>query len=469
MRVTVVRPIAYRDPFLAFRAFACDESAALLERMGRARDGRRCVLLAAHPVETLRCATLDSLGSVNGFWERLRSRLTATATAKGVDGGDQGSVWPGGVIGYFGYELAHGIERLPPPRLDSHASFAPAFLGVYEAVALYDTENRQAMVVGSGPRAGERAEQLAARLACPSPAADPAQACGPGLRLGARYAPPVFGPWDCELDREAFERKIARVIDYIHAGDIFQANLSQRFLAQKPRGISDYDLFLRLRARSPAPYSAFLRCGDVSLASASPELFLRADAAGHVVTRPIKGTRPRGAGAAEDLAYAEALRHSAKDRAENLMIVDVMRNDLARACRVGSVRVPGLCEVETFSSVHHLVSQVEGDLRAGTTPVDLLRASFPGASISGAPKIRAMEIIHELEPAPRGPYCGCFGWIGCDGALELAMTIRALAIHRDTVIAQAGGGIVADSVPADEYEETLVKASPLLDTLADWW
>ncbi|MER2519980.1 MAG: aminodeoxychorismate synthase component I [Bdellovibrionales bacterium] len=450
--MNVVRSLAYRDPFAIFRALAHDESAALFEHMGRTQDGRRCVMIAANPADILCC---HDLNAHNSFLERLRPLFTK-------EGAQGDLIWPGGVIGYFGYELAHEIERLPKPKIDAHASFPLAFLGVYEAVALYDTEKLQAWVVGSGPRAEERVEELAARLSCAPPHMLPN--IGGGL-LVSRHGAPAFNPWEREISRGEFERAIGRVIDYIYSGDIFQANLSQRFLAQRPRGVSDYDLFLRLRARSPAPYSAFLRCGDVSLASASPELFLRVDARGHVESQPIKGTRPRGTGRAEDMALADALRSSAKDHAENLMIVDVMRNDLARACRVGSVRVPRLCELETFPSVHHLVSHVEGDLSAGLSPVDLLRASFPGASISGAPKIRAMEIIHELESAPRGPYCGCFGWIGFNGAMELAMTIRTLAIQRDTVIAQAGGGIVADSVPADEYDETLVKAAPLLDTL----
>lgn len=453
--MTLVRSIAYHDPHLAFHAFAEDECAALIARMGRGQNNKPCVLLAAQPSQVIRHARIDA---DNPLFARLNDYFNP------IDLVDH-RVWPGGVIGYFGYELANEMERLPLPRHDTEASFPLAFLGIYEAVALFDTENHLAWVAGCGPHAEERAESLAARISCASRARLPK--FGSNFSIRPRNSS-LFSPWESELSRADYERRLARVIDYIHAGDIFQANLSQRFLARKPRGVSDYDLFLRLVARSPAPYSAFLRCGDVSLASASPELFLRSDAHGRVETHPIKGTRPRSSHPAEDLAFADALRTSVKDHAENLMIVDVMRNDLARTCRVGSVRVPKLCEVETFSSVHHLVSQVEGHLRTGATSVDLLRACFPGASISGAPKIRAMEIIHELEAAPRGPYCGCFGVMRFDGAMELAMTIRTLVMRRDAVIAQAGGGIVADSLPADEYDETLVKAAPLLDTLADW-
>lgn len=451
--MNAVRTLAYHDPFAAYRAFADDEASALLERMGRGDSGDRCVLLAANPSNILRCAKPDD-GHI--FFNGIRSCFEDTRE-RGV------SMWPGGMVGYFGYELAYFLESLSALRPDSRAQFPCAFLGIYEAVALYDTQKRQAWVVGAGSHAEERADALAERLAR-APSEEPRHPVTCGGRGGRGFSVPR--PWECELSRAEYEERVAQVIAYIHAGDIFQANLSQRFFARKPSGVSDYDLFLRLRARGPAPYSAFLRCGDVSLASASPELFLRADARGRVEAHPIKGTRPRGADAGEDCALSQSLRDSAKDRAENLMIVDVMRNDLSRVCRVGSVRVPELCAVETFPSVHHLVSRVEGVLPDGITPVDLLCASFPGASISGAPKIRAMEIIRELEPAPRGPYCGCFGSIGFDGAIEQAMTIRTLCIHRDTVIAQAGGGIVADSIPSDEYVETLVKAAPLFDTLA---
>lgn len=454
--MTAVRALAYHDPFAAFRAFAEDEASVLLERVACGTNGAPCVLLAACPTDILRC---DSFNDGASFFNRLTSFFEATRAQESMTS-------PCGMIGYFGYELAYFLHPLSAPKLDPRLQTPSGFLGVYDAVALYDTENRRAWILGAGARAEERADALAERLA--QAPCEEFHGLG-GCNVPAARAFSVPRPWEPETSREDHEARISRAIDYIHAGDIFQTNLSQRFFAHKPRGVSAYDLFLRLRRRSPAPYSAFLRCGDVSLASASPELFLRTDSRGRVVAHPIKGTRPRGSNASEDLALREALQASAKDRAENLMIVDVMRNDLARVCEVGSVRVPSLCAVETFPSVHHLVSRVEGSLCEGATPVDLLRASFPGASISGAPKIRAMEIIRELEPAPRGPYCGCFGRIGYDGAMELAMTIRTLCVHRDTVVAQAGGGIVADSVPADEYIETLVKAAPLFDTLAREW
>ena len=259
-----------------------------------------------------------------------------------------------------------------------------------------------------------------------------------------------------------WKARIRRIIEYIGAGDVYQVNYTQRFTAQRRPEHSDFQLYRRLRSISPAPYSTFLRCGGVSIAGASPERFLALDGEGLVTAEPIKGTRPRASDPARDAALARALQESPKDNAENLMIVDLMRNDLSRVCEAGSVAVPHLCELQSFSHVHHLVSTVTGHLRPSVTPIDVLRATFPGGSVTGAPKIRAMEIIRELEPSPRGAYCGAHGWIGFDGKADLAMTIRSLTLTPDLIVAQAGGGIVADSDPAAEYEESMVKAAPLL-------
>jgi para-aminobenzoate synthetase component 1 len=225
------------------------------------------------------------------------------------------------------------------------------------------------------------------------------------------------------------------------------------------------DLFRRLQAVSPAPFGAWLRAGDLALASSSPERFL-AVRGRRVETRPIKGTRPRGSTPDEDAALAAALRASDKDRAENVMIVDLLRNDLSKVCRDGSVGVPVLCGLERFATVWHLVSTVTGELRPGLGPLDLLRACFPGGSISGAPKLRAREIIAELEPVRRGPYCGALGWIGWDGDMDTSIVIRTLAIRGRDVVAGVGGGVTAGSSPAAEWEETVVKARGLLAALS---
>jgi para-aminobenzoate synthetase component I len=258
---------------------------------------------------------------------------------------------------------------------------------------------------------------------------------------------------------------VRRVIDDILAGDVFQANLSQRFCADLPEGLGPYDLFRRLQAANPAPFGAYLKLDDLVVAASSPERFLLLDG-GRVETRPIKGTRPRGSTPGRDAALAAELAASEKDRAENVMIVDLLRNDLSRVCRDGSVAVPQLCVVERFATVMHLVSSVVGQLRDGLGAVDLIEACFPGGSITGAPKIRAMEIIAELEPVRRGPYCGAIGHVGWDGSLDTGIVIRTFAIRGGRVTFGAGGGVVADSDPAAEYEETLAKARALVAALS---
>jgi para-aminobenzoate synthetase component 1 len=258
---------------------------------------------------------------------------------------------------------------------------------------------------------------------------------------------------------------VTRVRDYIVAGDIFQANLSQRF--QAPLTEPAFDLYARLRRGNPAAFAAYLDFGDVRVMSASPERFLRLDANGrHVETRPIKGTRPRGLGPMHDAALGRALSESDKDRAENVMIVDLLRNDLSRVCRPGTVRVPELFALEQHPTVHHLVSTVVGELDPAADAIDLLRAAFPGGSITGAPKVRAMEIIAELEPSQRGVYCGSIGYLSTTGAMDTNIVIRTYLALRGRVYFQAGGGIVADSDPELEYRETLDKARALIGALA---
>jgi para-aminobenzoate synthetase component 1 len=365
-----------------------------------------------------------------------------------------------GVVGWFGYDLSHHLERLPHPATDDLA-FPDLAVGFYDTVLAFDVLERRAWLMASGwpegaPEASmhrrkARADQFASLLECahePEPAPEPSGE----VRIGSNFT------------RAAYESAVQRVIDYILAGDIFQANLSQRFLAELPHGLDAWGLYQRLRRRNPAPFAAYLDTGDVQIVSASPERFLELKGR-QVETRPIKGTRPRGSTTEEDARLGDELLASEKDRAENVMIVDLLRNDLSRVCRDHSVLTPEICALESFATVHHLVSTVTGELRPGLDAVDLLRATFPGGSITGAPKIRAMEIIAELEPTRRGPYCGAIGWVGCDGRMDTSITIRTYAIKERQVAFQAGGGIVADSDPAAEYEETLDKARALIEAL----
>jgi para-aminobenzoate synthetase component 1 len=261
---------------------------------------------------------------------------------------------------------------------------------------------------------------------------------------------------------EGYRKAVRRAIDYIYAGDVFQVNLAQRLL--HPARSASVDLYCRLRERNPAPFAGYLDGGGWQIASASPERFIRV-ADGRVETRPIKGTRGRVLRPEADLFAGDELRMSEKDRAENIMIVDLLRNDLSRSCRPESVRVSQLCGLETYQYVQHLVSVVEGTLRDDCTPIDLLRTSFPGGSITGAPKIRAMEIIAELEPTARGAYCGALGYLGVDGGMDTSILIRTVTASRGWWQLPVGGGIVAQSNPVEEYEETWHKAAGMLQAL----
>ena len=365
-----------------------------------------------------------------------------------------------GAMGWFGYDLAHHLERLPHPALDDLA-FPDLAVGFYDTVLAFDGQERRAWLMSSGwpeatPEASmhrrkaraDRFEGLLAGAGDPEPAPE----IQGEVRIGSNFT------------RGTYEAAVDRVVEYILAGDIFQANLSQRFLAELPQGLDGWGLYRRLRQRNPAPFASYLDLGGVEIVSASPERFLELRGR-RVETRPIKGTRPRGSTPEEDARLAAELLASEKDRAENVMIVDLLRNDLSRVCRDHSVLTPEICVLESFATVHHLVSTVTGELRPGLDAVDLLRATFPGGSITGAPKIRAMEIIAELEPTRRGPYCGAIGWLGGDGWMDTSITIRTYAIKDGMVAFQAGGGIVADSDPAAEYEETLDKARALIEAL----
>ncbi|MBM3497238.1 MAG: aminodeoxychorismate synthase, component I [Armatimonadetes bacterium] len=354
----------------------------------------------------------------------------------------------GGAVGYLAYDLCHHVERLPRSAVDD-LDFPDLAFGFYDAVAAWDNLTGQAFICAPSlpgrPPAEERADALAARLTTRTPSLPE-----PDAPLGAG----VVG----NFERDEYIASVARAIEYIHAGDIFQVNLSQRFSADLL--VHPWQLYRRARAGNPAPFAAYLGFPDGIVACHSPERFLRIEDR-HVTTRPIKGTRPRGATPQDDARLAEELLSSEKDRAELVMIVDLERNDLGRVCSYGSVRVPELLTLESYATVHHLVSTVVGTLHEGRSAADLLRATFPGGSITGAPKVRAMEIIDELEPTQRAVYTGAVGWLGFDGDLDLNIVIRTFLIREGRVHWQVGGGIVADSDPAAEYEETLAKGFAL--------
>ncbi len=459
--------IPYRDPFAAFHAFADAPFCAFLDSAAAGDPRARFSYICADPFHVI---TADGAGTkVDGRevagtpFQVLARALAAHADAPAPRAEDGAMPFTGGAAGFLGYDLGRHLERLPAPRA-GRPPVPEMAMGLYDVVLAFDHVEKRACLFSSGlpetdPAARRRRAEARAAAALERLASATATAPAPDWSVTGRFTP--------DQPRAAVETSVARVIEYIRAGDIFQANLTQQMRAPLPAGLTDLQLYARLRAVSPTPFAAFLRCGpELAVLSASPERFLSLDAEGRVETRPIKGTRRRAADPAADAALAAELVASVKDRAENLMIVDLMRNDLSRVSRVGSVKVPVLCGLETFANVHHLVSVVESRLREGLGPVELLTACFPGGSITGAPKIRAMEIIHELEPFPRGVYCGSVAWIGFDGAMDSSIVIRTITRAGDTLLTHSGGGIVADSDPADEYEESLVKLAPMLRALS---
>lgn len=371
----------------------------------------------------------------------------------------------GGAAGYFAYDLGEHLEELPS-RSSDDLGLPDCYLGFYDAVVAIDHLAGKTFLISTGlpergeagwRRAAERLRELEARLAAAP--GSPGASCAGASRVSEV---PVGPSITSNFTREAYCRAVARAKEYIAAGDIFQVNLSQRLSTGLT--LPAFDLYRRLRQVNPAPFAAYLSFPEVQVVSASPERFLKLTG-GQVETRPIKGTRPRGRDPESDRALREELLASEKDRAELVMIIDLERNDLGRVCEYGSVKVPELMALEEYATVFHLVSTVTGTMRPGLDVIDLLKASFPGGSITGAPKIRAMEIIDELEGVKRGIYTGSIGWIGFDGDADQNIVIRTFVIQGHRAYFQVGGGIVADSDPEAEYRETLDKARGLVRAL----
>lgn len=460
-----VLPLTLPDPMAAFAMLAGQKGAMLLD--GGAADGGRArfSILANDPFSWIEVAgdgtvTRDGIRLTDDPFTALELALRpfARVLPAGLP------PFTGGAVGVMGYELGRYLERLPSPR-GTGIDLPDMAFGLYDTVAIIDHAQDKAWVLSGAEREADPARRP-----------DRARELADALHNRLTNAPPLSRDngdgllrrpgWEAELSPATYRHRVARILDYIRAGDIYQANMTQRFLGRLRPGVTAWDAYRRLRPRTAAPFSAFLNLGDGrAIASGSPERFLSLSADGAIETRPIKGTRPRHADAVRDAELAAELLSSEKDRAENLMIVDLLRNDLSRVAQIGSVKVPSLWGLESYRTVHHLTSVVTGQLKPGLGPVDLLRASFPGGSITGAPKIRAMEIIHELEPARRGPYCGSVMWIGWDGAMDSSIIIRTAAISGDKVQVQAGGGIVADSEPEAEYQESLTKAKAILTAL----
>ncbi|MDD2721272.1 MAG: aminodeoxychorismate synthase component I [Gallionella sp.] len=422
-----------------FAALAGLPCAAWLDSGGM---GRYDILTAA-PYRTLQASADDGAAAFAAIREALGERVPAVVDVP----------FAGGALGYWGYDLARGMMALSDQATDAERLPAMA-VGLYDWALVLDHRESSARLVSHLRDAGTEAllAQLLPRLLAAAERESP--------------QPPddfrVHGEIACNFTRDSYAAAFDAVQRYLQSGDCYQINLAQRFSAAASgdaRGA-----YLKLRGISPAPYSAFLDLPGAQVLCASPERFIGVTD-GRVETRPIKGTRPRAADPVRDAQLADELRHHPKDRAENLMIVDLLRNDLGKHCATGTVRVPGLFEVESYSNVHHLVSTVQGELAAGHDALDLLQGCFPGGSITGAPKLRAMQIIEQLEPHRRGVYCGAIGYVGFDGNMDSNIVIRTLVYSDGIIRCWAGGGIVADSQCDAEYQETLDKASAMLALL----
>ena len=418
----------------------------------RTEQGRFDILVA-DPIATLITRAMvteifhgaEVTQSSNNPFELLRVWLNASAPAI------PNIPFAGGAVGYFGYDLARRLERLPNIAEDD-ANIPDMAIGIYDWAIVVDHQLKKSTLAshGGASMTTKRWEELIWEFKGD---------------VGSRWIIPfhVLSNVEPDLDLDQYAERFAKLKRYIADGDCYQVNLTRRFSARA--GGDPWTAYRELRKVNPAPMAAYLQLPFVQILSSSPEGFLQVRDK-HVTTKPIKGTRPRRADPMHDQQEISSLKNATKDQAENVMIVDLLRNDLGKVCETGSVRVPSLFEIESFATVHHLVSTVTGTLRDDCDCIDLLKACFPGGSITGAPKLRAMEIIEELEPHRRGIYCGSIGYIGSDGAMDINIAIRTLIYSDAKIRFWVGGGIIADSVMEDEFQETLDKAKAMLQMLS---
>ena len=439
------------DPLAYFATLRHRPGAVLLDSGKPAAPGGRYDIISSDPRAVL---TVNGQGVVQIDGETYSSAnpfhaQQALLESLLLEYPDSDLPFLGGLIGYWSYDLGRTLEPVGEAARD--VTGMPACrTGLYDWALIQDHERRQSWLVATQTR---REQVLKWLHRSSAPAAD--------FRL--------LSTFEGEMGRAGYAQRFAAVQDYIRAGDCYQINLAQRFSA--PYRGDPWTAYRRLRQATPTPFSGFMSWpgthGEQAILSLSPERFLHCRADGQVETRPIKGTRPRGNTHVEDQRLANELAVSTKDRAENVMIVDLLRNDLGRVCRPGSVHVPQLCELESYANVHHLVSIVSGQLAPGRHPLELLAAAFPGGSITGAPKVRAMQIIDELEPSRRSVYCGSLGYIDLRGNMDTSIAIRTALVDGEQVHLWGGGGLVADSRREAEYTETLDKIRHLMAALTD--
>lgn len=450
---SLMKPLVAELPYLPdsadlFAVVANEPWAAFLDSGRPSSSFGRFDILVADPVITL--TTRGALTEVVGPTGSEISRADPFSLVRDYLGRQEIShpeiPFLGGAVGYYSYDLSRRLEHLPATAFDAE-KLPEMRIGIYDWAVVVDHVLQKCWLAsyGRAPLTRERWDALLHKF---------------------RYLTPpvqdvfsVTSPVTSNMDEGAYRQAFERIQHYIRAGDCYQVNLAQRFSASAKGNA--WAAYRQLRGVSPAPFSAYLNLPGTQILSASPERFLEVKSR-RVETKPIKGTRPRSENRQQDLANAEELQSSLKDRAENLMIVDLLRNDIGKNCLPGSVRADSMFALESYPNVHHLVSTVTGRLAQGHDALHLLRGCFPGGSVTGAPKLRAMEIIEELEPNRRGVYCGAIGYIGFDGNMDTNIAIRTAVHSENTIRFWAGGGIVADSVVDREYRETWDKASNML-------
>ena len=439
-----VHPLPYlANPADYFAAIRHAPGAVLLDSGRPTADRGRYDLLSAWPEAEL---TLQPDESGRDFLQRLRNSLQQLGNAALPDAYEL--PFAGGLIGYLSYDFGRQLEQLPAHALDD-LHLPDARLGLYAWALITDHQAATSQLVFHPSLEPAQRDRLIQLFSQPAP------------QLNRAFS--LKQPMQPDISASQYQQALSKIHDYIQAGDCYQVNYTQRFSAQCEGDA--WTAYCALRLACPTPFSGFMSLpADNAILSLSPERFVRVSH-NQVETRPIKGTRPRGRNSTEDAANAAELLASPKDRAENLMIVDLLRNDLGRTCRTGSVRVPQLFTLESYPNVHHLVSSVVGELADGKDALDLIGDSFPGGSITGAPKIRAMQIIDELEPTRRSIYCGSLLYLDVRGEMDSSIAIRSLLVKDGSVSCWGGGGIVADSDWQDEYQESITKVKVLLDTL----
>ncbi|NBB10323.1 aminodeoxychorismate synthase component I [Pseudomonas sp. SLFW] len=444
MPICSVHPLAYHvNPAGYFSLVRHAPGAVLLDSGRPEADRGRFDILSAWPVETL-SPEMDESGTA--FLHRLRDRLAALGEAQLPE--NSPLPFAGGLIGYLAYDFGRLLEPLPSLAVDD-LYLPSARLGLYGWALISDHQQRTSQLVFHPSLNAEERQRLIDLFEQPS------------VNDHALFR--LTRPFSADTRADEYRQAIANIHAYIEAGDCYQVNFAQRFRA--PYSGDPWAAYQALRAACPTPFAGYLSLPEGSaVLSLSPERFVKVSRR-QVETRPIKGTRPRGKDAAQDKAYAEELLASPKDRAENLMIVDLLRNDLGRTCRIGSVRVPELFSLESYPNVHHLVSAVTGELADDRDALDLIGGSFPGGSITGAPKIRSMQIIDELEPTRRALYCGSLLYLDVRGEMDSSIAIRSLLAQDGQISCWGGGGIVADSDWEAEYQESMTKVRVLLQTL----